>query len=530
MVTNPLLAEINNLSPGAKAALASAHQAASQATAPPPLVPNSAPAAQPNAAVGPKALNPELWKAPAETPPPGLAPPNSGPMPAAIATPGPSEAPPSVMAPPGTIPADTAELARKESTGSGISQIHGMIENSRLGQAHPLLGKILGWGAQIPAELGDIAGSAVAPQVTRLIPGTEYHHDVLVKQGQQQVGQDVAEGEKEAQTANLQAQPELNQAKLDLAHEKENNTEQHQQDTLDSTLHAHGYKHDEQGNVVPLEYGEMSPQQQAITDLKGAQEEAQKAQADLKTAQKNNIPTQIAMAQQRLSTAQQNANTAIGRLGLQRDEYKANFLGTDSNDQALPGAPTDQATGKPMGVRVANAGNPSADRLKRGDLANNVLENTQQIRSLITQNPDLFGRVAGHFTTAQQMIGSDDPAISQLGVRIHNAALASNGAHGLRSQEAVAQTEQMLLNHFRNSPKATMAGLDALDDSVKTFIDAAQQGKRAQPTSDVMKPETSGKAVSLKAAMGLPANKGRTEDQVRQDIKSHGHVVTEDNK
>ncbi len=485
LATNPLLNEINGLSPGAKAALMSAHQSVAP-QGPPPLVPNSAVSQLPPS-VGPKAPMPDNGPPPT---PAGLAPPNSGPMPAAIAQRGPNEAPSSVIAPRGTIPADTAELARKESTGSGISQIHGMIENSRLGQAHPLLGKILGWGAQIPAEIGDIAGSAVAPQVTRLVPGTEYHHDVLVKQGQQQVGQDVSNAEKEAQTADFQAKPELEQAKQDLAGEKQHNTEQHQQDTLDATLREHGYKHDDQGHVVPLEYGEMSPQQQAITDLKGAQEESQKAQADLTKAKRDNIPTQIAMAQQRLATAQQNANTAIGRLGLQRDEYKANFLGTDANDQALPGAPTDQATGKPMGVRVANAGNPSADRLKRGDLANNVLENTQQIRSLITQNPDLFGRVAGHFTTAQQMIGSDDPAISQLGVRIHNAALASNGAHGLRSQEAVAQTEQMLLNHFRNSPKATMAGLDALDDSVKTFIDAAQQGKRAQPTSDVIKPET----------------------------------------
>jgi hypothetical protein len=520
-VTNPLLAEINGLSPGAKAALMQAHQAV--APQPQPLVPNSA-ASQLPPSVGPKAPMPDNGPPPT---PAGLAPPNSGPMPAAIATPGPSEQPKSVIAPPGTIPADTADLARKESTGSGISQIHGMIENSRLGQAHPLLGKILGWGAQIPAELGDIAGSAVAPQVTRLIPGTEYHHDMLVNQGQKQVGQDVANAEKEAQTADYQAKPELEQAQLDLKTEHEHGQQQHQSDVLDATLRAHGYKHDEQGNVVPLEYGEMSPQQQAVTDLKGAQEEAQKAQADLRTAQKNNIPTQIAMAQQRLQTAQQNANTAIGRLGLQRDEYKANFLGTDANDQALPGAPTDQATGKPMGVRVANAGTPSADRLKRGDLANNVLENTQQIRSLITQNPNLFGAVAGHFTTTQQMIGSDNPAIAELGVRIHNAALASNGAHGLRSQEAVAQTEQMLLNHFRNSPKATIAGLDALDDSVKTFIDAANQGKRAQPTSDVMKLETSGKAVSLKAAMGLPAMKGKSEAEVRQAIKAAGHQVVE---
>ena len=37
---------------------------------------------------------------------------------------------------------------------------------------------------------------------------------------------------------------------------------------------------------------------------------------------------------------------------------------------------------------------------------------------------------------------------------------------------------------------------------------------------------SSGKGVSLRAAMALPVNKGKTEAQVRDDITSHGHAVT----
>ena len=38
--------------------------------------------------------------------------------------------------------------------------------------------------------------------------------------------------------------------------------------------------------------------------------------------------------------------------------------------------------------------------------------------------------------------------------------------------------------------------------------------------------QPSGKAVSLAAAMALPGNKGKTEDQVRADITAHGHQVS----
>jgi hypothetical protein len=300
---------------------------------------------------------------------------------------------------------------------------------------------------------------------------------MLMGQQQGQINNDLAGAKQQAETTNELAKPELAQAKIDALDAKNQAQNQHQTDTLEATLREHGFKHDDKGNVVPLPYEEMSGTQQAVHDLKASQEELADANSAYKKAQQSNIPIQMQMAAARIATAQKNAETARGRLGLGQQEFEANYMGTH-NGEALAGIGTDDS-GRPVGTRVANANAATSDRLKRSDLANNVIENTGAIRDLITKNPNLFGKVAGRFTTASQMIGSNDPAISALGVRIHNAALASNGAHGLRSAEAVTQTENELLNHFRNSPKATLAGLDALDDSVKTFIADAKLGKKA---------------------------------------------------
>jgi hypothetical protein len=85
------------------------------------------------------------------------------------------------------------------------------------------------------------------------------------------------------------------------------------------------------------------------------------------------------------------------------------------------------------------------------------------------------------------MIGSNNPAIARVGVAVHNMALASNGAHGVRSQEAVQETQNEILNHFRNGPEATMAAVDELVGSVQTFREDAQHGKR--PNNEPIKGE-----------------------------------------
>lgn len=184
---NPLLDEINGLSPGAKAALAQAHaQSSGPPAAPPPtMAPSGAQGVPP---IGPGEMPKSLG--------------SPEPMPALPAKPLPALGP----APRGTPQGDAAHLSGLLSSGSGISQIHSKIENSALGKSHPLLGKILGWGAQIPATLADVGASAVAPEITANLPGTEYHHERLIKQDQRQLGQDVENLQKQAQAGEEQAQ------------------------------------------------------------------------------------------------------------------------------------------------------------------------------------------------------------------------------------------------------------------------------------------------------------------------------------
>lgn len=124
---------------------------------------------------------------------------------------------------------------------------------------------------------------------------------------------------------------------------------------------------------------------------------------------------------------------------------------------------------------------PTADRLRRADLANNAQVNLDNVISTIQKDPNIFGQIAGHYSTVQQMMGSDNPDIKTIGIEIHNAALASNGAHGLRAQGAIEGTENVMLNHFRDNPDVAVQGMKAMQNSLDTFIEDAQHGKHFVP-------------------------------------------------
>lgn len=124
--------------------------------------------------------------------------------------------PPTVKGPRGTLDADKAERTRLMTTGPGESQIYGKVTHSDFGQAHPLIGKILGGLGQGIATAGDIGLSAVAPAIAMNIPGTAYHHAAELRNVNKQIGNEETEGEKEAQTGAQQAQAAHSQAEIPL--------------------------------------------------------------------------------------------------------------------------------------------------------------------------------------------------------------------------------------------------------------------------------------------------------------------------
>lgn len=151
------------------------------------------PALPPNPSTsGPTPIMKPLLDSPSTSPAPTgeVAQPTTPPhIPSPMSTPSMSAAPnPIVSNASNQIQTAQNELQRLHSTGSGISQIQ-----------NPFLRNL--------ARVGDVAASGLAPGIERAIPGTEGHHrdlesqeNNLIQTGEKTKGEEVAQGEQEAQT------------------------------------------------------------------------------------------------------------------------------------------------------------------------------------------------------------------------------------------------------------------------------------------------------------------------------------------
>lgn len=402
---------------------------------------------------------------------------------------------------------DTAQsrLNTLTSTGSGVSQIKNGF-------------------ARGAARVGDAALSAILPGVAPLVGGTTARNQMLIGRQQQVVGNLQGQQQATAQQADTASQTALrNQEAAKNAALAE----------ADKTItltpeEATQEGHPEWANT-PLTQRTLGLLRSAT--IKGNAQENTGAGHDaakVTTTGMNNA-TSTANTATRTSS---NEGIAQARDKTQRllGELRAS-VSTANNER------TNQTHLTTSGLRAGGgaAGQPGsykvpADVTKRAALAANVQENAGEVSKLLDGNPDIVGAVQGRFTNAEQMIGNDNPAISALGTRIHNIALAANGAHGVRSQEAVHATEREILNNFHNGPNAIKGALNATTSSVQTFLDDEknfrQTGGRVAPpaNSDSGRP-ASGKEVSLAAARGLAQNKGKTDAEITADIKAHGHGV-----
>lgn len=369
----------------------------------------------------------------------------------------------------GTEQGDEQERERLLSTGSGLSQVSKRIESSGFGQAHPVLGKVLGIGAQGLATLGDIGlnatglGRTIAP----FIPGTEEHHQQQLGRVNNDLGQDIGNQQKEAQTRNLDLQPQLRLAQQNLAQAKLDETSGHHQAQIDEQLRAHGFKADETGKVVPLSYDEMSEPQQAVHDLKASQEELADAGAALKKVQADPNSPQARIAQQRIEGAQQARSIALRRLGLSERTYDARYLGTDENGNGLPGT---MLTDDGQHVGSANAANvrPTGTERNKADLANSAASQINDMKAIIQRHRDFFGPGYGQSTAFQKWIGSEDPDAQRFIAARTIAGDHLAGTFGGRS-EAALQALDNALGQFKDNPDAALAGLDQLSGGNTSF-------------------------------------------------------------
>lgn len=374
-----------------------------------------------------------------------------------------------------------AELERLHNTGSGISQIK-----------NPFLRGL--------ATVGDVAASGFLPQFGQFIPGTSAHHQQLIGQEENQIGQEqkATKATDASRLANAQATeqeslPELHKTQAELATSKLENSKEvsdAKQGTSDAKqalaeseaerkrgenetkiktdLASHGFKMDPDTKaLVPLPYEEMSEPQKAIHDLKASQSELADARSALVKAQKDNIPASMEMARKRIDNAQRSHDTAMERLGLSEKQYEMRAHGTE-NGEALPGSVLGDDN-KPVGTAFQSNVRPTGTERNKADLASSAHEQLQDIKSIVAKRPDIFGPLAGRKTDFTVWVGSQDPDAQRFRAARTIAGDHLAGVFGGRS-EAALQALDSAIGQFKDNPDALQSGLDQLDKANNRFV------------------------------------------------------------
>jgi hypothetical protein len=115
------------------------------------------------------------------------------------------------------------------------------------------------------------------------------------------------------------------------------------------------------------------------------------------------------------------------------------------------------------------------------------------------------------------------------------ATKPSSGFRFTEAERKLIQGARSMANDAEGLYEKAAHGRIFVDDQVNEMLRVMDRvAQHSQTRLDEMKTKgsgggggESGKAVSLKAAMGLSPNKGKSEADVRADIQAHGHKVVE---
>jgi hypothetical protein len=311
--------------------------------------------------------------------------------------------------------------------------------------SHPGVAGTIG---HIASAIGNIAGDIFAPGTLERIPGSQLHNQALEAQNEHGIAQGEDNAEKEAQTANLDAQPELKRQAGELAQEKQNAKEDKDKTDLTEKYRKLGLKLDPQGNAIPIPYEEMTPTEQAVHDLKTNQAEAAEARAELDKMKGDTTSPLYQMQLKRLQVAMQNAQNAHARLGLSEQQF-ANKV----NEQELM--------------------KPSGQAQSRGSAAQAALDVLPDLQEQIRSNAAELGPLFGRINRGEIKIGDVDPKIQKLYANMQSFYAMQPAVHGFRNAEFVKDFDSFV-GGLQTNPEATLAGLEGLKPTLQAV---AKEGK-----------------------------------------------------
>lgn len=123
----------------------------------------------------------------------------------------------------------------------------------------------------------------------------------------------------------------------------------------------------------------------------------------------------------------------------------------------------------------------ASDRNTR-KLAQNSLQNVDDLASRLQNRPDLLGKINGLVTRGSTLTGTDDKDIAAINEILDNFGLATTGTHGTKAQLAREDARKAILNGFKNGPAATMEAIGEARKSLKNLADVGKpKGINGQP-------------------------------------------------
>lgn len=397
----------------------------------------------------------------------------------------PQSAPRPLIKPVQPSPAETAHqgefnrLTTGDTGKSGISQIKNPVGRTLL-------------------QVADAIGSGLFPRIAMGIPGTQAHHEQLVGQEagaldqeqenrantQQQELQAAQIGQADANTMNLESKPELMQAQMDLKREQDARkgeseaaklaeTSAHHQGQLDiqnrtltGRMREHGLRPNESGDLEPVPYEEMTPQEQVNYDLKSAQRELADATAQMRRAQASgDLPT-LELAKKRLELSERRLNLFAHNASRMDRQFEFRSQGTVGG--VAPAGTMIAEDGRPVGTANAPNVRPTGTQRARAGLAESGLEQRADMEAIVNRRPELFGPTGGAVTAFNNWIGSEDAdAKAFLSARQILADHAA-GVFGGRSEYAT-RAQEIAAGRLNDNPPAMLAGMRQIKKAMEVI-------------------------------------------------------------
>ncbi len=295
----------------------------------------------------------------------------------------------------------------------------------------------LGKVAHVFSQIGNIAGNIVAPNVMAMTPGTQ-----LYNESKQAGNTELADKEQEQLSTE-----KAHDAAATLGQQRLTETTQHHTLQDQEKAHSHGMKYDESGQLVPLEYDELPPQQQAIVDLKGSQDRLAQANSQLAEAKKNNLPEQMRIAQERIDAELKGQQAALARLGVQRESLEFR------KDQFYNPQPT-------------------GGERKTGDLAESAVNQVHTLKGIIGAHPEIFGPGPGRAQRIEAWLGNQTPDTAAFNAAKTYLAEHSAGVFGGRGKYIIEELNK--ITRPESNPEALNAALEVAENTAQHFVGKGQ--------------------------------------------------------